>query len=177
MNLAQAFNPIGSLLGMFVAMNFIQARLHPMSSAERNSLDDETFNVIKDSDLSILVTPYVWIGVFILFVFLVMLLYKMPRGERDLEGKTDEHLSTRDALRRLYSSKKSGGGRGTIFLRGFTDHVLDVYYSIRYQYIHAGGVNGKERRNTVPEIQYCRHGVVLREQVCMHFLVKVYSPE
>ena len=84
LNLAQAFNPIGSLLGMFVAMNFIQARLHPMSSAERNSLDDETFNVIKDSDLSILVTPYVWIGVFILFVFLVMLLYKMPRGERDL---------------------------------------------------------------------------------------------
>ena len=106
LNLAQAFNPVGSLLGMFVAMNFIQARLHPMSSAERNSLDDETFNVIKDSDLSILVTPYAWIGVFILFVFLVMLSCIMPRGERELEGKTGEHLSTRDALRRLYSNKK-----------------------------------------------------------------------
>lgn len=29
LNLAQAFNPIGSLMGMFVAMNFIQNRLSP----------------------------------------------------------------------------------------------------------------------------------------------------
>ena len=35
-----------------------------------------------------------------------MLSCKMPRGERELEGKTGEHLSTRDALRRLYSNKK-----------------------------------------------------------------------
>ena len=29
LNLAQAFNPIGALLGMYVAMEFIQRRLHP----------------------------------------------------------------------------------------------------------------------------------------------------
>ena len=29
LNLAQSFNPMGSLLGMYVAMNFIQNRLNP----------------------------------------------------------------------------------------------------------------------------------------------------
>ena len=35
LNLAQSFNPIGSLAGMFVAMNFIQARLSPLDTAQR----------------------------------------------------------------------------------------------------------------------------------------------
>lgn len=35
LNLAQSFNPIGSLLGMYVAMNFIQARLNPLDSDAR----------------------------------------------------------------------------------------------------------------------------------------------
>ena len=33
LNLAQSFNPMGSLLGMYVAMNFIQARLNSMDWA------------------------------------------------------------------------------------------------------------------------------------------------
>ena len=33
LNFAQAFNPIGSLLGMWVAMNFIQAKMNPLSTA------------------------------------------------------------------------------------------------------------------------------------------------
>ena len=32
LNMAQSFNPMGSLVGMFVAMNFIQAKLNPMES-------------------------------------------------------------------------------------------------------------------------------------------------
>ena len=39
LNLAQPFNPMGSLLGMFVAQQFILARLNPASSVERAALD------------------------------------------------------------------------------------------------------------------------------------------
>ena len=38
LNLAQSFNPMGSLLGMFVAMSFIQAQLNPMDTADRAQL-------------------------------------------------------------------------------------------------------------------------------------------
>ena len=90
LNLAQAFNPIGSLLGMFVAMNFIQAKLHPMSSTERDQLGDEAFQVIKESDLSVLVAPIMsGIGIFILLVFFIVLLYKMPTGEERGEIKRE----------------------------------------------------------------------------------------
>ncbi len=106
LNLAQAFNPIGSLLGMFVAMNFIQAKLHPMSSTERDQLGDEAFQVIKESDLSVLVAPYVGIGIFILLVFFIVLLYKMPTGEEHAGNQTGSNLSTKASLQRLYRDRK-----------------------------------------------------------------------
>ena len=66
LNLAQAFNPIGSLLGMFVAMNFIQNRLNPMDTAERSMLDHAEFEQIRDSDLAVLIAPYLVIGFIII---------------------------------------------------------------------------------------------------------------
>ena len=77
LNLAQAFNPIGSLMGMFVAMNFIQNQLHPLDTAERAQLSQTEFEAIRDSDLSILITPYLAIGVLILIMLLVIRLTKM----------------------------------------------------------------------------------------------------
>ena len=62
LNLAQSFNPIGSLLGMYVAMNFIQARLNPLDSDAREQLSEAEYAVVRDSDLSILIQPYVIIA-------------------------------------------------------------------------------------------------------------------
>ncbi len=62
LNLAQSFNPIGSLMGMYVAMNFIQSRLNPMSTSERATLSDTEVVALKQSDLSILIAPYLVIG-------------------------------------------------------------------------------------------------------------------
>ncbi len=47
LNLAQSFNPMGSLLGMYVAMNFIQAKLNPMDTAERAQLKYYHKNIIS----------------------------------------------------------------------------------------------------------------------------------
>jgi FHS family L-fucose permease-like MFS transporter len=79
LNLAQAFNPMGSLCGMFVAMNFIQARINPMPAAERATLSDVEFEAVKQSDLGILIGPYLFIGIVILFIFLLVWLCKVPR--------------------------------------------------------------------------------------------------
>ena len=83
LNLAQSFNPMGSLLGMFVAMNFIQAKLNPMDSEARALLDDAEFNAMKESDLSVLIAPYLIIALVITVMFLVIRFTKMPRnGEK-----------------------------------------------------------------------------------------------
>ena len=83
LNLAQSFNPMGSLLGMFVAMNFIQAKLNPMDTDARARLSDAEFNAMKDADLSVLIAPYVAIGVVIAIMFIIIFFAKMPKnGDR-----------------------------------------------------------------------------------------------
>ncbi len=101
LNMAQAFNPVGSLLGMFVAMNYIQNRLHPLDSAGRAALDDAEFEAIKQFDLTVLITPYVAIGFVILIMLAVIWIMKMP-GSRDGGGKVDFFGS----LRRIFSIRK-----------------------------------------------------------------------
>lgn len=80
LNLAQSFNPMGSLLGMYVAMNFIQARLNPMDSDARAQLNDAEFEALKEADLSALITPYVVIAAVILLMFLIIRFTKMPKN-------------------------------------------------------------------------------------------------
>lgn len=75
LNLAQSFNPIGSLCGMFVAMNYIQARMNPLSTAERATLDDAQFEALKAADLDVLVKPYAAIGIVLIVVFVLILLF------------------------------------------------------------------------------------------------------
>ncbi len=78
LNMAQCFNPCGSIVGMFVAMNFIQAKLNPMSSDERALLDQAEFEVLKEQDLSVLISPYLIIGLVIVLIFLLIRFTKMP---------------------------------------------------------------------------------------------------
>ena len=98
LNLAQSFNPVGSLVGMFVAMNFIQARLNPLSTAERANLSNIEFEAIKQSDLSILIEPYLVIGLIVLTMFLIILLVHMPKN-----ADKDKNLKIGAALKRIFS--------------------------------------------------------------------------
>lgn len=88
LNLAQAFNPIGSLMGMYVAMEFIQSRLDPMDSAARSQLGDAEFNALLRSDLDVLVGPYLVLGIVIAVIFFCFVAIKMPGGESSENDKT-----------------------------------------------------------------------------------------
>ena len=97
LNLAQSFNPMGSLLGMFVAMNFIQAKLHPLDTAGRAKLSDAEFEVIKQQDLSVLIGPYLAIGLVILLMFLVIFFMRMPKN-----GEADHRINFIPTLKRIF---------------------------------------------------------------------------
>lgn len=103
LNLAQAFNPIGSLAGMFVAMRFIQSRLDPLSTEERALLDDVKFETVKASDLNVLCQPYLIIGV-VLVVMFVLFLIVLPKTSPE-ESAGVPMGSFGDTMRRLWSNK------------------------------------------------------------------------
>lgn len=98
LNLAQSFNPMGSLLGMFVAMNFIQAKLNPLDTAARAQLNEAEFEAVKESDLSVLIAPYLAIGIVIFAMFMLILIKKMPHN-----GDKNHDINFVPTLRRIFS--------------------------------------------------------------------------
>lgn len=98
LNLAQSFNPMGSLLGMWVAMNFIQAKLSPMTTAERATLSDEDFAAVRDADLSVLIGPYLIIGLVILLMLVLIRITRMPRN-----GDQNHSIDFVATLKRIFA--------------------------------------------------------------------------
>lgn len=79
LNLAQAFNPLGAMFGMFIAMEFIQGRMSPISTEQRAELSELEFNALKDHDLGVLIGPYLGLGVFCLVLLALIRFQKMPK--------------------------------------------------------------------------------------------------
>lgn len=98
LNLAQSFNPMGSLLGMYVAMNFIQAKLNPLDTASRAGLTPAEFEAVKEYDLSVLIGPYLAIGLVILAMFLLILFWRMPKN-----GDKNHNIDFVPTLRRIFA--------------------------------------------------------------------------
>ena len=102
LNFAQSFNPIGSLAGMFVAMHFIQARLNPLDTAQRATLDDAQFEALKQSDLGVLVQPYALLSVVIILLLAVLLAVRVPALRKASDSSRAPLLP---ALGRLWANK------------------------------------------------------------------------
>ena len=82
-------------------MNFIQARLNPLSTAERMELDDASFEAVKAADLSVVVKPYAAIGIVLAIFFVMILLTKVPKLKSKESGVS---LAFGPTLKRLFAN-------------------------------------------------------------------------
>jgi FHS family L-fucose permease-like MFS transporter len=106
LNLAQSFNPIGSLLGMFVASNFI---LNGLDSDLRNDAGElvfETLSIaekaaIKTHDLEVIRNPYVILGIVVIIMMVIIAIAKMP-----VRKNADHRIQARDSFKRLIKNIK-----------------------------------------------------------------------
>jgi len=103
LNMAQSFNPLGSISGMFVAMFVIQANLNPMTSDERANLTKDAFESLKEQDLSVLIGPYLIIAAVIAAVFLVLWFTKIPNTQTKVDDGNDGIGAT---FSRLFKNKR-----------------------------------------------------------------------
>lgn len=83
LNIAQAFNPIGSILGIVLSKVFI----------------------LKDISLYSISGTYMTLGLVLLGILIVMLLIKMPEG-RDDEGGQAEGVSMKSTIKRLWANRR-----------------------------------------------------------------------
>ncbi len=90
LNMAQAFNPVGSLSGMAVASfivlpNLISDTRDSAGNIIFGTLDAAEKAAIRTHDLAVIRNPYVAIGLVVLVMFVVIALVKMPRPIKDGE--------------------------------------------------------------------------------------------
>ena len=105
LNLAQAFNPMGSLSGMAVASLIV---LPALWSDRRNAAGETFFHTLSEAekadirlhDLAVIRDPYVAIGLVVLLMFVIIALKKMPQTSAG--EKQDSAIFT---LRRLWANK------------------------------------------------------------------------
>ena len=81
LNLAQAFNPVGLIVGLLVAQQFVLKKLQSDDIVDFSALDEASKILIKTSDLLVIRNPYVVLGLVIIVVFILFATIKMPHYE------------------------------------------------------------------------------------------------
>jgi FHS family L-fucose permease-like MFS transporter len=81
LNLAQAFNPVGLIAGLFVAQQFVLKKLQSDDISDFSALDEASKILIKTSDLLVIRDPYVMLGLVLIGVFILFIIIKMPQAK------------------------------------------------------------------------------------------------
>ena len=79
LNLAQAFNPLGSITGVIIGKLFILSHLNQAGDAERAAMPAEELEVIQRAELSAVMGPYVAVALVIVVLWFVIAFGKFPR--------------------------------------------------------------------------------------------------
>ena len=141
LNLAQAFNPMGSITGMFVAKEFILARLDKTDEASRRALletDPEAFAAIAKSDLEVVVGPYLILGSVVAVAFVIFAIARLPRTGESGPGSLD----IRGTLKRLMANRRYRGG---VVAQAFYVGAQIMCWTFIIQY--AGATMGMSKEN------------------------------
>ena len=109
LNLAQAFNPIGSLSGMAVASFIVLPHLW---SDKRDATGKIIFDTLSEAekadirlhDLAIIRDPYVALGLVVLCIFVVIALTKMPKVSSEEKSNGEKEHTVRQTLSNLWKN-------------------------------------------------------------------------
>ena len=104
LNLAQAFNPVGTNIGVFLAATLILPQLNPATDAERAAMPPAALESIQRAELSAVMTPYVGFAVVLLIIWLAIALIRIPTGGESIARDTAD-VQFGATLRRLLANR------------------------------------------------------------------------
>lgn len=88
LNLAQSFNPIGSIMGVLLSKVFILSHLNLASAEERAGMSEEQLKAIQSEELTSVMGPYVGVAIFLMLLWVVVKFTSMPKAS-DAGNKLD----------------------------------------------------------------------------------------
>jgi FHS family L-fucose permease-like MFS transporter len=193
LNLAQAFNPIGSLLGMFVASKLILAKISSnqfladmkeanpgydkLPVAEWNTkvaaayeafklASPDVFAANQVADVAIIRNPYAILGVVVLLVFVIFVFKKFPAAEH--EG---EQLHPLETAKRLFATNR--WWEGVIAQTFYVAAQITCWtFVIQYAMANVPGMTMEKAQN----YNIAAMGLFLISRFICTFLLKYLSP-
>jgi FHS family L-fucose permease-like MFS transporter len=193
LNLAQAFNPIGSLLGMFTASKLILAKLstsqfredqiaanpeyNTLPAAEVNTRITAAYDAFKTSepathaanqiaDVAIIRNPYAILGGVVLIMLVIFLLKKMPDT-----GNRGSHTSPLESAKRLF--KNNCWWEGVIAQTFYVAAQITCWtFVIQYAMENVPGMT----LSTAQNYNIAAMGLFLVSRFICTFLLKYLSP-
>lgn len=134
LNLAQSFNPIGSITGVLIGKFYILSQLNPATDAERSLMSADELGQIQTGELAAVMGPYVVVALVIVAVWLAIAFTRMPIAHDD----SNNGLDLKGSFARLLVKRH--------FVRGVLGQFFYVgaqigcwSYTIRYVMTEVGG--------------------------------------
>ncbi len=100
LNLAQSFNPIGSIAGIVLSKIFILSNLNVLDSNQRAQMPPEELKNIQSTELSSVMSTYVGVAFFLVVIWILVKISKMP-----IVKETGEKLDIRGSIKRLLTNQ------------------------------------------------------------------------
>lgn len=144
LNLAQAFNPMGALAGLFVAKEFILNALQSNNTDAAgniiyDNLDESDKAIVRTNDLMVIRDPYVMLGLVVIVLGLIIAFAKMP------ESKTNNgQLDFWPSMKRLASQPQFVEG---VLAQMFYVGAQIMVWTYIYQYAEAIGIDNASAVN------------------------------
>ena len=105
LNLAQSFNPMGLILGLFIAQQYVLKKLQSDDISDFSALDEISKNLIKTTDLMVIRDPYVILGLVILGVLVLFAISKMP-DSKDISSNDN----VKETIKKLFKNNRYSTG-------------------------------------------------------------------
>ena len=100
LNLAQAFNPLGSITGILLSQYFILGELNSADATQRSQLGAEQLKLMQAGELDAVTTTYMGVGFVLLVILLIMVFSRMPKN-----ANNDKSLQLAATFKRLLKNK------------------------------------------------------------------------
>ena len=148
LNLAQAFNPVGSLSGMAVASMIV---LPNLLSDKRDAAGNILFSTLTEAekadirlhDLAVIRNPYVALGIVVLVMFVVIASVRVPQTAQENSGQT-QSVGVRQTLGRLWKNKVYREG---VVAQAFYVAAQIMVWTFIIQYADHLGINKATAQN------------------------------
>lgn len=148
LNLAQAFNPVGTNIGVFLAATLILPNLHIAEAADRAMMADEVLRDVQAGELNAVMIPYVGMALFLALIWVMIALKKVPPSrEKTADSLEQVHFSA--TLKRLLANRHYRFG---VIAQFFNVAAQVCVWTFTIQYVQQA-IGGSEA-NAADYLQY-----------------------